>query len=612
MDELIKDASASERHPAVVQGQEELAGVKSVQIKRNMKKNSENEFVITQSTRTEMVYDTVDQARSAYLDIHDAKEEAEFDKANSHKDEPSKEEPEQKTEEDMAKDQEEHLDAKPASWDADLIRQAAGAFTSIDVDPGFYTGNIDPALPHAGFNPQQKTDEYTPGKGDGYNIGTGPDKPLLGIHDKASSEDASKNEQPGSSLLQPDFKVSPMETELRNGVRREFEHTDDAAKAVEIALDHLAEDEKYYTKLQEVMPEFGTEEKKDRTVYVSPDSKEVKEYDYEKAGRETMFPSTVSASLKNSMSISAVIDSCINKIAYDYYDRPYDVIRDFNRIKSGEITSESADYKKVVNNLIDWGYGYDLLASGIITHDTINLFWKAVKNARDNGKDFELLYNGIVTQNDGKLFDDMVLNVAYYGDVWHIERLLGKNIVTRSNNIFTKFINELIDRGYGDFLIMSIPPFLTQDDGDLFIKAFNNVLEDGNAYKLLSYPAVRDSGDLFSRAVSKALEDGHAIDLLENGYVQRSDGNIFLKAVKEALNNGDGDALLTNNIITKEDGNLYFYIANQFKDKPFVKELIRDKWITEDELAKADSDASEEDATVSVLDKEDKDKIVEQ
>lgn len=290
MDELSKYASASERHPAVVRGQEELAGVKSVQIKRNIKKNSENEFIITQSTRTEMVYDTVDQARSAYLDIHDAKEEAEFDESNSHKDESSQKEPEQKTEEDMSNEQEERLDDKSAYWDADLIRQAAGAFNDITVDTGFYSGNIQPAVPHAGFNPQQKTQEYYPGRGDGYNIGVDPDKQLLGIHDRASAEEEVKEEQPGISLLQPDFKVSPAETELRNGVRREFEHTNDAAKAVEIALDHLAEDEKYYTKLQEVMPEFGTEEKKERELYINPDSKEVQEYNYEQAGKETMFP----------------------------------------------------------------------------------------------------------------------------------------------------------------------------------------------------------------------------------------------------------------------------------------------------------------------------------
>lgn len=293
MDELSKYASASERHPAIVRGQEDLAGVKSVQIKRNIKKNSENEFIVTQSTRTEMVYETGDQARAAYLDIHDAKEEAEFDESNSHKDEPSQKEPEQETEEEMVKDKEEQTEHY-ASWDADLIRQAAGAFNDITIDTGFYSGNIQPAVPHAGFNPQQKTQEYEPGRGDGYNIGVDPDKQLLGIHDRASAEEEVKEEvkeeQPGVSLLQPDFKVSPTETELRNGVRREFEHTNDAAKAVEIALDHLAEDEKYYTKLQKVMPEFGTEEKKERSLYVNPDSKEVQEYDYEQTGKETMFP----------------------------------------------------------------------------------------------------------------------------------------------------------------------------------------------------------------------------------------------------------------------------------------------------------------------------------
>lgn len=294
MDELIKDASASERHPAVVQGQEELAGVKSVQIKRNMKKNSENEFVITQSTRTEMVYDTVDQARAAYLDIHDAKEEAEFDKANSHKDEPSQKEPEQKTEEDMAKDQEERLDTKPASWDADLIRQAAGPYNNITVDTGFVNPSEAKPIPQVGTNPSQKGN-FDQAERDGEKIQNNlvPMSPTLGLAElteSASAEEAVKQEQPGQSLLQPGFEVSPIETELRNGVRREFEHTDDAAKAVEIALDHLAEDEHYYEKLQKVMPEFGTEEKKEREVYVKPDSKEVQEYDYEQAGKETMFP----------------------------------------------------------------------------------------------------------------------------------------------------------------------------------------------------------------------------------------------------------------------------------------------------------------------------------
>jgi len=39
------------------------------------------------------------------------------------------------------------------------------------------------------------------------------------------------------------------EKTLKKGVRVEMEHTDDEAKALEIAMDHLTEDPKYYEKL---------------------------------------------------------------------------------------------------------------------------------------------------------------------------------------------------------------------------------------------------------------------------------------------------------------------------------------------------------------------------
>lgn len=40
--------------------------------------------------------------------------------------------------------------------------------------------------------------------------------------------------------------------ELRRGIEVELEHTDDRGLAVEIALDHLAEDPAYYTKLRKI------------------------------------------------------------------------------------------------------------------------------------------------------------------------------------------------------------------------------------------------------------------------------------------------------------------------------------------------------------------------
>ena len=38
--------------------------------------------------------------------------------------------------------------------------------------------------------------------------------------------------------------------QLMKGVRHEFEHTDDVATAMEIAMDHLKEDPEYYGKLE--------------------------------------------------------------------------------------------------------------------------------------------------------------------------------------------------------------------------------------------------------------------------------------------------------------------------------------------------------------------------
>ena len=39
---------------------------------------------------------------------------------------------------------------------------------------------------------------------------------------------------------------------LKKGIKVEMEHTDDPAKAEEIAMDHLTEDPKYYDKLQKM------------------------------------------------------------------------------------------------------------------------------------------------------------------------------------------------------------------------------------------------------------------------------------------------------------------------------------------------------------------------
>jgi hypothetical protein len=51
------------------------------------------------------------------------------------------------------------------------------------------------------------------------------------------------------------------QNELLKGIRVEREHTSDERIAKEIALDHLAEDPKYYTKLERIHVEKNPQEK---------------------------------------------------------------------------------------------------------------------------------------------------------------------------------------------------------------------------------------------------------------------------------------------------------------------------------------------------------------
>ena len=44
--------------------------------------------------------------------------------------------------------------------------------------------------------------------------------------------------------------VDPIQ--LGKGIQHEMEHTNDSALAIEIALDHLAEDPQYYSKLDQI------------------------------------------------------------------------------------------------------------------------------------------------------------------------------------------------------------------------------------------------------------------------------------------------------------------------------------------------------------------------
>tara|TARA_R110000764_G_scaffold86464_5_gene167177 strand:+ start:93 stop:347 length:255 start_codon:yes stop_codon:yes gene_type:complete len=69
------------------------------------------------------------------------------------------------------------------------------------------------------------------------------DKISGGLADKKSISDIAKLH---------DVSVDTIRVALRKGQRVEMEHTDDSQTAREIALDHLVEDPRYYTKLKTI------------------------------------------------------------------------------------------------------------------------------------------------------------------------------------------------------------------------------------------------------------------------------------------------------------------------------------------------------------------------
>lgn len=292
---MQKQANSSDRHPAVVKGQEDLTGVKEVRIKRVLKRNTDNEVVVSQSTRYEMLYDSVEEAERAYKNIVDAQEVAEFDG---------------KKEDDMDFNKDAHIhtgmqikgcrvgvynplndtyeissNGCTATISGRLLKIAAsnenmgvcakcGAiYPLVDTGIGGVSNNPtqDPTdfakggegqahtlCPFCGKSTQPEVEQPSTFMPDTFGRGT-PKIPACAKSAQAENE----------SLIQPGFKVSPMEHELQLGVNREHEHTNRPDQALEIAIDHLAEDPKYYTKLNQVLPEEGKEEKPQREVSVT-------------------------------------------------------------------------------------------------------------------------------------------------------------------------------------------------------------------------------------------------------------------------------------------------------------------------------------------------------
>lgn len=73
-----------------------------------------------------------------------------------------------------------------------------------------------------------------------------------GLADNKSLYDIAKKHYPELDRTGINKRMAKLKTELSKGIRVEMEHTKDEEVAKEIALDHLYEDPKYYTKLKKI------------------------------------------------------------------------------------------------------------------------------------------------------------------------------------------------------------------------------------------------------------------------------------------------------------------------------------------------------------------------
>lgn len=289
---MEKSAASRDRHTGVVRGQEELKGVKEIDHKYVLKRDSTDSIIVMHTKRTNMLFDNEVEARDAFLNIHDAKEEAEFEDEGNNKEETSQKEEENKMEDKSAESRigmkvcgKYTIVARDAVTDSYLLKgDKASGWCKQDVINKLLSGSSDVSntqpIENPGVGEKAKGsnyyDEYTKNNGYATMVPMSPgNNALVG---KASEN---------HSLIDPDFNLSDMERELQLGVRREHEHTDDPAKALEIAIDHLAEDKNYYEKLNKVLPEYGKEEKPERIVDVERKEEPI---DYEEIGKNIMFP----------------------------------------------------------------------------------------------------------------------------------------------------------------------------------------------------------------------------------------------------------------------------------------------------------------------------------
>ena len=380
-------ASASERNNAVVKGQENLEGAKELKIKRVLKKNSDSEYVVTESRRTEMVYDTSESATDAYEHIHAAKEEVEFEDNGDNMEEST----ENKTEKEAAYTEGMNIAGKytvcasdvPAGkllvkangkigWVKEAFLTTVAKHPELELD--VENGQIVPADTGT-KNPKQTTPEVPLNFDNGVTESevekfVGPAGYAIDVPPSPGAASMVGQADSHMSLIQPNFPVSELENELKLGVNRELEHVDDPAKALEIAIDHLAEDKQYYTKLNTVLPEYGPEEKLERSLDIKETGpstmlEAADNFDYEELGKQVMCSSSVEI-----QKTASIVDDVINELVDEIKESAAQAWRIIKSNSGESLSDDMLTWDNFIKNVFGQVEGY-IPDATTITEDVV-------------------------------------------------------------------------------------------------------------------------------------------------------------------------------------------------------------------------------------------------
>ena len=199
-------------------------------------------------------------------------------------------------------------------------------------------------------------------------------------------------------------------------------------------------------------------------------------------------------------------------------------------IKNGFVqkNSDPEEYQKMVDSIINDGYGPHLLYDKVITKD-------------NDPENFQVLVERELERDNGR----------------GCLRLLDRHIITR-------------------------------EDQDLFVRAVNGVIDGITKSTGRLYDYIKDIPELYEKSINSDIENGFSEYLIDEGYLTKDNNpDLYDKCVREAIKNKHYVGLnwIDKGFITKEDSPELFNAVIIQALKDHNDEYILEKgWVTQDEI----------------------------